>query len=258
MNDLIDAVANSISSEVVGADQWTIEKKPVTPTRYERGVVKLCECGCGQPAPIAKKTDSSNGRVAGKPQRFIKGHQFRRVNPLAPVRVCLTCGVEKPAEAMRPGRRECKECAKERLAEYRRKNLEAIKQGQAAYREQHRAELNAKQTAYYYDNHEEIRRRSLERGDERKWRLANPQKSREKVARRRARIKGSPVVEMVDREAIIRRDKSTCYLCNVVLEAKDVTLDHVIPLAKGGHHTAANLKVACRPCNLRKSDKVLV
>jgi hypothetical protein len=34
----------------------------------------LCECGCGQTAPIATKTDASNGRVKGQSMRFCVGH----------------------------------------------------------------------------------------------------------------------------------------------------------------------------------------
>lgn len=30
--------------------------------------------------------------------------------------------------------------------------------------------------------------------------------------------------------------------------------DHVIPLSKGGHHTASNVVPACGPCNSVKSD----
>ncbi|MFA6167780.1 MAG: HNH endonuclease signature motif containing protein [Gemmatimonadaceae bacterium] len=37
----------------------------------------LCECGCGQPAPLAGKTDRLSGRVKGEPQRFISGHGRR-------------------------------------------------------------------------------------------------------------------------------------------------------------------------------------
>lgn len=37
----------------------------------------LCECGCGQPAPIAAKTDSRLGWTKGKPKRFIHGHRAR-------------------------------------------------------------------------------------------------------------------------------------------------------------------------------------
>jgi hypothetical protein len=39
--------------------------------------VKLCECGCGQPAPLATKNDSSDGRVKGEPRRFIHGHMLK-------------------------------------------------------------------------------------------------------------------------------------------------------------------------------------
>ena len=35
---------------------------------------ELCECGCGNPAPIAKQTSSYRGRVKGQPLRFINGH----------------------------------------------------------------------------------------------------------------------------------------------------------------------------------------
>jgi hypothetical protein len=35
---------------------------------------KLCECGCGQPAPIAKGNNSANGYVKGQPTRFVRGH----------------------------------------------------------------------------------------------------------------------------------------------------------------------------------------
>lgn len=35
---------------------------------------KLCECGCGKPAPIAKANHASKGHVKGQPLRFILGH----------------------------------------------------------------------------------------------------------------------------------------------------------------------------------------
>lgn len=35
------------------------------------------------------------------------------------------------------------------------------------------------------------------------------------------------------------------------------TLDHVVPIIRGGGHDEDNLVVACRPCNSRKKDKPL-
>lgn len=81
---------------------------------------------------------------------------------------------------------------------------------------------------------------------------------REKTQRAHARRVGAPLVERVDRIAIIERDGSRCYLwCGRVLQASEITLDHVIPLRRGGVHTANNLRVACRRCNQRKGTKLL-
>lgn len=40
--------------------------------------VKLCECGCGQPAPLAPLTNRSLGWIKGQPLHFIRGHNRRR------------------------------------------------------------------------------------------------------------------------------------------------------------------------------------
>jgi hypothetical protein len=37
----------------------------------------LCECGCGQPAPIAPRTQKSKGWVKGQPLRFVRFHETR-------------------------------------------------------------------------------------------------------------------------------------------------------------------------------------
>lgn len=39
--------------------------------------IKLCECGCGESAPIAKET--SHSRRKGEAQRFVRGHMLRGV-----------------------------------------------------------------------------------------------------------------------------------------------------------------------------------
>lgn len=46
-----------------------------------------------------------------------------------------------------------------------------------------------------------------------------------------------------------------CYLCSVSLDRKSLTIEHRIPLTKGGTEWPANLAPACLPCNLSKSNK---
>lgn len=40
--------------------------------------MKLCECGCGKPAPIATKTSTARGHAKGQPHRFRVGHAGRK------------------------------------------------------------------------------------------------------------------------------------------------------------------------------------
>ncbi|HNX48667.1 MAG TPA: HNH endonuclease signature motif containing protein [Thermoanaerobaculaceae bacterium] len=49
------------------------------PVDYENGPNPggLCMCGCGEATPIARVTTSQTGTVAGKPQRYVRGHQNR-------------------------------------------------------------------------------------------------------------------------------------------------------------------------------------
>ena len=43
--------------------------------------IKLCECGCGQVAPKAKRTNTTLGYIKGQQLRFIAGHNLRSKHP---------------------------------------------------------------------------------------------------------------------------------------------------------------------------------
>lgn len=72
-------------------------------------------------------------------------------------------------------------------------------------------------------------------------------------------------------DKLIKRDNNICYICNKECNILDYiykgntfiagnyypSIDHVIPLAKGGTHTWNNIRLAHRICNSRKSDKLL-
>ena len=74
---------------------------------------------------------------------------------------------------------------------------------------------------------------------------------------RRARERGARIVEPIDRTKIIRRDRSICHICKTKVEANDIHLDHVIPLARGGDHSEANLAVSHSLCNLSKGARLV-
>lgn len=58
--------------------------------------MKLCECGCGLPAPLASKTDTKRGWKKGHPIRFINGHNNAHEGKLnsKTTKTCKECGKE--------------------------------------------------------------------------------------------------------------------------------------------------------------------
>lgn len=57
----------------------------------------------------------------------------------------------------------------------------------------------------------------------------------------------------LNRRGIFARDAHRCQYCGVAAES----IDHVVPRSKGGEHTWENVVAACRPCNVRKRDRLL-
>lgn len=87
----------------------------------------------------------------------------------------------------------------------------------------------------------------------------------------RARKYGVPYESGVTLRKVYKRDGGVCYLCGERTDFNDAwiiggcyicgdlypTIDHVIPMSKGGGHTWANVRLACHKCNSIKSDKLL-
>ena len=57
-----------------------------------------------------------------------------------------------------------------------------------------------------------------------------------------------------EREMIYRKGDCKCYLCGKDLLLSEMTLDHVVPLNKGGADCLENLMPCCRECNTWKSN----
>ena len=57
----------------------------------------------------------------------------------------------------------------------------------------------------------------------------------------------------LNRRGVFARDGHRCQYCGAAAES----IDHVIPRSKGGAHAWDNVVAACRPCNVRKRDRLL-
>ena len=57
------------------------------------------------------------------------------------------------------------------------------------------------------------------------------------------------------RRGLLARDRYTCAYCSKLLALHEATIDHVLPVSRGGRSSWGNTVTACRPCNQRKADR---
>lgn len=186
---------------------------------------------------------------------------------------CSTCGDEKPAtDFHRQAARwsglqcNCKACALTVSAAWRESHRDASRaKDKRHYVRHHSKEL--RRTANYYARHCErlkaaaVARRlaNLEAHRARDKRYRQKSKSKEQRAaiqsNRNARQR-AVFVEHVDRGQVFVRDGGICGICGTPVERSVATIDHVIPMSKGGKHEYANVQIAHRRCNERKGAKL--
>lgn len=59
------------------------------------------------------------------------------------------------------------------------------------------------------------------------------------------------------RANIYLRDHNRCQYCGKRFTASELSLDHVVPISRGGRSSWENVVCACLPCNVRKGNKLL-
>jgi predicted nucleic acid-binding Zn ribbon protein len=89
-----------------------------------------------------------------------------------------------------------------------------------------------------------------------------------KYARKDKRIPKEQIVDKdITLEALYRRDSGFCYICGCKCDWNDrdglkvfgkyPTIEHLIPVSRGGLHSWDNVRLACFDCNIKKSDEIL-
>jgi len=188
--------------------------------------------------------------------------------------ICKKCEEDKPVEDFYKSkntksgyRGSCKFCINKQNAEWYANNAE---------------EFNATTRKTYRDNHKED---STERM--RRWRAANPERAAEnarrsyernrkkvlerskrnhaskpgyaawKRARRQQRLDGAGTFTISELTELFEVFENKCI--NPDCDGLDdkLSVDHVVPLSKGGGNTIENIQPLCLTCNLRKGTKVI-
>ena len=181
-----------------------------------------CECGCGEDAPLSDRTDRGRGRIKGQPLRFVHGHNRRLPRNKPSAKACSRCRFVKPAREFYLDRTrasglssECRACRKEGAQ------------------------------AWYQENVQDP---------------AAPDRERHREARFKARTRWRTrqhgvVYEDFSPDAIYKRDGGKCWICGKRVNRADASLDHVTFLARGGHHTETNVRLAHLSCNVRRNHQ---
>lgn len=153
----------------------------------------------------------------------------------------------------------------ERTREHKRKWEAANGERKQAYYQANRARILANVQARYAAKRDEVAEYKRAHYEAHRdeliakasaWAKAHPEKIREYSSRRRARERQLPS-EVIDVAAVFDRDAGLCGVCGGEVDPENWHLDHIVPLARGGHHTHDNVQVCHPRCNLQKGTRLL-
>lgn len=60
------------------------------------------------------------------------------------------------------------------------------------------------------------------------------------------------------REAVLKRDGNKCFYTGVEMSPEEMTLEHLVPISKGGSNNLHNLVLCSKQSNARMADKMLI
>lgn len=178
--------------------------------------------------PVRRKTRARSGRDKGRDTE-------------APfVKRCSKCGQTKPLTEFHP-HKNCKDCQRVINREYNR-----------AYRERHPD--RARQSGTKWRAADPERNRAQDKRDRDNYRLAHLERERLRGRLRSQRKRTRLATGTVEPSVIATLLTQPCAYCG---STENITIDHIVPLARGGTHEASNLAPACFPCNSSKRDRLL-
>ena len=201
-------------------------------------------------------------------------------------KTCYTCKQHKQVDQFRNHKSRadglssnCKDCdrAKEKIwrennkeikaaydRAYRLANPESVRARQKRWELKNTEKEKDRKHAFYLENKELFRERGKiwaknnpekENQKKRNWRANNPEKALQERHKYRKKLKQNGIYEISEKDLKKLVSADVCYYC----QKKDkLTLEHIIPVSRGGRHSIGNLVMVCKHCNFSKQARLLI
>jgi 5-methylcytosine-specific restriction endonuclease McrA len=143
---------------------------------------------------------------------------------------------------------QCLPCHREARAAYRKRQVASIKLQQRNNYEQNREKRIAYANQRIKDN--PAMAKIYNARSKKKNHLAVAANTRRRNARRKANG-----IFAISKKELLKLSQQPCFYCG---SAEQLTVDHVIAIARGGRDSIGNLVSACKSCNSQKRDLTIM
>ena len=209
--------------------------------------------GLGNVCKNCKRIQDKEYREQNKEKIDLKSKEYRKNNK---EKIALKDKKysEQNKEVISKKRKEYRERNKEQLAERRKQKYHSASEEEIALRKK-------KKKDYLKNAPEHVKQRKREY--DKKYFASERGKNvlKNSLHKRRAQMLSScdNTITLDALENLVKEQNYTCKWCNKPLNyelPKQIHLDHIIPLAKGGIHSIDNVCWSCASCNFKKSSKL--
>ncbi len=207
----------------------------------------------GDPCPHGHNVRyvSTNGCVVCRRKLVTRWGEANKARRSASAKLRYQANKEKINEASAAWHKANKEKRKKSAADWYQANKVRKNDTSKAWREANKE----KNLQYNRDWNEANKERK--RVTSKAWHKANPDKARAAEHRRRARLLSAGGTFSDQDIKSLAQSQPVCNGCPVNFGDVPHTIDHIVPLARGGSNWPSNLQLLCQPCNDSKGAKTM-